>query len=172
MDIREFVKPKMTPGIPKISPGDTVRVGLKAMEGDKERLQHFQGVVIKLRKGVDGGSFTVRRISYGVGVERTFPFQSPFVQNVEVLRHGKVRRVKLYYIRRLSARQARLKERREKAIEQAVPQQEVEEVLEDVVEQEEEKEETEEEEEKEKEKEEEEEEEVEAETEAEEEQTS
>ncbi len=138
MNVREFVKPKMNPGIPKISAGDTVRVGLKAMEGNKERLQHFQGVVIKLRKGVDGGSFTVRRISYGVGVERTFPFQSPFVQNVEVLRHGKVRRVKLYYIRRLSTRQARLKERREKAIEQTVPQQEVmEEVLEGVAEQEE-----------------------------------
>jgi len=137
MDVREFVKPKMNPGIPKISAGDTVRVGLKAMEGNKERLQHFQGVVIKLRKGVDGGSFTVRRISYGVGVERTFPFQSPCVQNIEVLRHGKVRRVKLYYIRRLSARQARLKERREKAAEQAVPQQEVEEVLEGVAEQEE-----------------------------------
>jgi len=127
MDIREFVRPKMNPSIPQISPGDTVKVGLKAMEGDKERLQHFQGVVIKMRKGVDGGSFTVRRVSYGIGVERTFPFQSPSVQNVEVLRHGKVRRAKLYYMRRLSAKRARLKERREKAIEQAMPQQEEEE---------------------------------------------
>ncbi len=74
MDIREFVKPKMNPNIPQISPGDTVKVRLKAMEGDKERLQHFQGVVIKMRKGVDGGSFTVRRVSYGIGVERTFPY--------------------------------------------------------------------------------------------------
>jgi len=122
MDVREFVKPKMNPGIPPISPGDMVKVGLKAMEGDKERLQHFQGMVIKMRKGVDGGSFTVRRVSYGIGVERTFPFQSPSVQNVEVLRHGKVRRAKLYYMRRLSAKRARLKERREKAIEQAMPQ--------------------------------------------------
>ena len=122
MDVREFVKPKMNPGIPQISPGDMVKVGLKAMEGDKERLQHFQGMVIKMRKGVDGGSFTVRRVSYGIGVERTFPFQSPSVQNVEVLRHGKVRRAKLYYMRRLSAKRARLKERREKAIEQAMPQ--------------------------------------------------
>jgi len=112
----------MNPGIPPISPGDMVKVGLKAMEGDKERLQHFQGMVIKMRKGVDGGSFTVRRVSYGIGVERTFPFQSPSVQNVEVLRHGKVRRAKLYYMRRLSAKRARLKERREKAIEQAMPQ--------------------------------------------------
>ena len=124
MDVREFVRLKMNPKIPQISPGDTVKVSLKAMEGDKERLQHFQGVVIKMRKGVDGGSFTVRRVSYGIGVERTFPFQSPSVQNVEVLRHGKVRRAKLYYMRRLSARRARLKERRERAIEQAAAQEE------------------------------------------------
>lgn len=122
MDIREFVKPKMNPNIPQISPGDTVRVSLKTVEGDKERLQHFQGVVIRKRKGVDGGNFTVRRVSYGIGVERTFPFQSPSVQNVEVLRHGKVRRAKLYYIRRLSTKRARLTERREKVIEQAIPQ--------------------------------------------------
>jgi large subunit ribosomal protein L19 len=122
MDIREFVKPKINPNIPQISPGDTVKVKLKAMEGDKERLQHFQGMVIKMRKGVDGGSFTVRRVSYGIGVERTFPFQSPSVQNVEVLRHGKVRRAKLYYMRRLSAKRARLKERRERTIEQATAQ--------------------------------------------------
>jgi large subunit ribosomal protein L19 len=124
MDVREFVKPKVNPNIPQISPGDTVKVSLKAMEGDKERLQHFQGVVIKMRKGVDGGSFTVRRVSYGIGVERTFPFQSPSVQNVEVLRHGQVRRAKLYYMRRLSVKQARLKERRERALEQAMPQEE------------------------------------------------
>jgi len=124
MDIREFVKPKMNPNIPQISPGDTVKVSLKAMEGARERLQHFQGMVIKMRKGVDGGSFTVRRVSYGIGVERTFPLQSPSVQNVEVLRHGKVRRAKLYYMRRLSAKRARLKERRERPIEQAVSEEE------------------------------------------------
>jgi large subunit ribosomal protein L19 len=124
MDIREFVKPKINPDIPQISPGDTVKVSLKTMEGDKERLQHFQGVVIKMRKGVDGGSFTVRRVSYGIGVERTFPFQSPSVQTVAVLRHGQVRRAKLYYMRRLSVKQARLKERRERALEQAMPQEE------------------------------------------------
>jgi len=124
MNVREFVKPKINPDFPQISPGDTVKVSLKTMEGDKERLQHFQGVVIKMRKGVDGGSFTVRRVSYGIGVERTFPFQSTSVQNVEVLRHGQVRRAKLYYMRGLSAKRARLKERREKATEQAVPQEE------------------------------------------------
>ena len=130
MDIREFVKPKINPNIPQISPGDTVKVNLKAIGGEKERekgkgkekerLQPFQGVVIRMRKGVDGGSFTVRRVTYGVGVERTFAFQSPVVHSVEVLRHGKVRRAKLYYMRKLSARQARLKERREKAAEQAI----------------------------------------------------
>jgi len=114
----------MNPNIAQLSPGDTVKVSLKAMEGDKERLQHFQGVVIKMRKSVDGGSFTVRRVSYGIGVERTFPFQSPSVQNVAVLRHGQVRRAKLYYMRRLSVKQARLKERRERALEEAVPQEE------------------------------------------------
>ncbi|MFC1969872.1 50S ribosomal protein L19 [Chloroflexota bacterium] len=124
MNVREFVKPKINPDFPQISPGDTVKVSLKTMEGDKERLQHFQGVVIKMRKGVDGGSFTVRRVSYGIGVERTFPFQSTSVQNIEVLRHGQVRRAKLYYMRGLSAKRARLKERREKATEQAVPQEE------------------------------------------------
>ncbi|MFO7712550.1 MAG: 50S ribosomal protein L19 [Dehalococcoidia bacterium] len=124
MDVRELVKPKMNPSIPQLSPGDTVRLSLKTVEGDKERLQQFQGVVIGMRKGVDGGSFTVRRVSYGIGVERTFPFQSPSVQNVEVLRHGRVRRAKLYYMRTLSAKRARLKERREKATEQAVPQRE------------------------------------------------
>ncbi len=124
MDIRELVEPKMNPNILQISPGDTVKVSLKIIEGGKERLQHFQGVVIRIRKGVDGGSFTVRRVTYGIGVERTFPAQSPLIQGVEVLRHGKVRRAKLYYMRGLSAKQARLKERREKVIEQATYQEE------------------------------------------------
>jgi len=124
MDIREFVKPKINPGIPQISPGDTVKISLKTVEGDKERLQPFQGLVIRMRKSVDGGSFTVRRVTYGIGVERTFAFQSPVVHSVEVLRHGKVRRAKLYYMRRLSAKQARLRERREKTAEQAIPQEE------------------------------------------------
>ncbi len=124
MDIRELVKPEIDPNITRISPGDTVKVRLKMVEGGKERLQQFQGMVIRTRKGVDGGSFTVRRVAYGVGVERTFPFQSPFIQGVEVLKQGKVRRAKLYYMRRLSAKQARLKERREKVVEQAPPQEE------------------------------------------------
>jgi len=124
MDIRELIEPKINPNFPQISPGDVVKLSLKTVEGDKERLQRFQGTVIRIRKGVDGGSFTVRRVSYGIGVERTFPFQSPLVQDIEVLRHGKVRRAKLYYMRRLSAKRSRLKERREKLIEQATPQEE------------------------------------------------
>jgi len=124
MDIRELVKPEIDANISRISPGDTIRVRLKLVEGGKERVQHFQGMVLRTRKGVDGGSFTVRRVVYGIGVERTFPFQSPFIQGVDVLKHGKVRRAKLYYMRRLSARQARLKERREKIAEQAVSQEE------------------------------------------------
>ncbi|MQY56307.1 MAG: 50S ribosomal protein L19 [Dehalococcoidia bacterium] len=122
MDIRELIEPKINPNIPQISPGDIVKVSLRTGERDKERLQHFQGMVIRIRKGVDGGSFTVRRVIYGVGVEQTFPFQSPLLQKVEVLRHGKTRRAKLYYMRGLSAKRARLKERQEKVIEQAVPQ--------------------------------------------------
>jgi len=124
MDIRELIEPKINPNIPQISPGDMVRVSLKTTEGDKARLQHFQGMVIRTRKGVDGGSFTVRRVIYGIGVERTFPFQSPLIQGIEVLREGKVRRAKLYYMRGLSAKQARLVKRPQRVIEQAVSQEE------------------------------------------------
>jgi len=120
MDIRDFVKPKINPNIPHLSPGDTVKVSLKIIEGEKERLQNFQGLLIRTKKSVDGGSFTIRRVTHGIGVERTFPFQSTSVQEVEVLRHGRVRRAKLYYIRELSAKHARLKERREKVTEQVV----------------------------------------------------
>jgi len=124
MDIRELVEPKVNPSIPQITPGDTARVSVRIVEGDKERLQHFQGMVIRTRKGVDGGSFTVRRVVYDVGVERTFPFQSPFIQGVEVLRHGKARRAKLYYMRQLSAKRARLRERRRKVAEQTISSEE------------------------------------------------
>lgn len=98
--------------LPAIVPGDTVRVSLKVVEGDKERIQPFQGVVIRLRRGGAGGSFTVRRVAYGVGIERTFPLASPLIEKVQVMRHGKVRRAKLYYLRGLSAKKARIKERR------------------------------------------------------------
>ena len=127
MDVRELIEPKINPNIPQISPGDIVKVSLKITEGDKERLQHFQGMVIRTKRGVDGGSFTVRRVIYGIGVERTFPFQSPLIQGVEVSRHGRVRRAKLYYMRELSAKQTRLRERRQKVTEQTMPQEDEEE---------------------------------------------
>jgi len=116
MDIRQLIEPKVNENIPQLSPGDTVLVSLRVREGDKERVQHFQGMVIRMRRGVDGGRFTVRRISYGVGVEYTIPFRSPLVDGVEVLRHGKARRAKLYYMRDLSTKRARLKERRGKGV--------------------------------------------------------
>ena len=81
-------------------------------EGEKERIQLFQGIVIKISRAADGGNFTVRRVAYGVGVERTYPFQSPLVAKVEVVRHGKTRRAKLFYLRGLSGKAARIKEKR------------------------------------------------------------
>jgi large subunit ribosomal protein L19 len=106
------VEVKPNPNIPALAPGDTVKVNVRVVEGDKERIQPFKGVVIKMRRGVDGGSFTVRRVSRGIGVERTFLFQSPMLEKVEVIQHGKVRRAKLYYLRRRSGKTARLRERR------------------------------------------------------------
>ncbi len=115
MDIRELVRPKVNESIPQLSPGDTVRVSLRVREGERERIQNFQGMVIRIRRGVDGGRFTVRRVAYGVGVEYTLPFQSPLIERVEVLRKGKARRARLYYMRGLSAKRARLKEKRSSA---------------------------------------------------------
>jgi len=93
-------------------PGDTVKVWVKVIEGEKERLQAFEGVVIRKRGGGAGASFTVRRISYGVGVERTFPLHSPRIDKIQVLRRAVVRRSKLYYLRELAGKAARLKEKR------------------------------------------------------------
>ena len=94
------------------NPGDTVRVMVKVIEGEKERLQAFEGVVIRRRGGGAGASFTVRRISYGVGVERTFPVHSPRIDRVQVMKRAAVRRSKLYYLRQLAGKAARLKEKR------------------------------------------------------------
>jgi large subunit ribosomal protein L19 len=93
-------------------PGDQVRVHVKVIEGEKERLQMFEGTVIRRRGEGGRSSFTVRRISYGVGVERTFPVHSPRIDRVEVVRRGRVRRSKLYYLRELAGKAARLKEKR------------------------------------------------------------
>ena len=90
--------------------GDTVRVYVKVVEGDKERLQAFEGTVISRKKGSIRETFTVRRISFGVGVERTFAVHSPRIDHVEVVRKGKVRRAKLYYLRGLKGKRAKVKE--------------------------------------------------------------
>ena len=112
MNMASLIEVKLNPNIPPLAPGDTARVSVKVVEGYKERLQVFQGVVIKVRRGADGGSFTVRRVTHGIGVERTFLFQSPLVEKVEVTQHGKVRRARLYYLRGRSGKAARIKEKR------------------------------------------------------------
>jgi len=98
------------------APGDTIRVHVRVIEGEKERTQLFEGVVIRKRGEGGRASFTVRRISYGVGVERTFPLHSPRIEKIDVVRHGKVRRSKLYYLRNLAGKAARLKEKRAVAV--------------------------------------------------------
>ena len=113
MDIKAIGKNKVTPGLPKLAPCDNVRVSFKIKEANRERLQVFPGLIIKVARHNSGGNFTVRRVTSGVGVEHTFPLASPLLEKIEVVRHGKVRRSKLYYIRRLSTKEARLKERRE-----------------------------------------------------------
>ena len=109
-----LIKVEPNANIPALMPGDTAKVSIKIVEGERVRNQIFQGVVIKVKKGGANASFTVRRVAYGVGVERTFFFTSPSVDKVEVLRHGKVRRAKLYYLRGLTAKKARIAEKRPK----------------------------------------------------------
>lgn len=113
MNMASLVEVKPNPNIPALAPGDTVKVSAKVVEGERERIQLFQGVVIRVRHGGVGANFTVRRVAYGVGVERTFPLYSPLVDKVEIVRHGKVRRAKLYYLRQLSGKRARIKEKRQ-----------------------------------------------------------
>lgn len=98
-------------GIPEFRPGDTVRihVRLKEAEGDKERIQPFEGVVISKHGRLSGASFTVRRVSFGIGVERIFPINSPMISSIEILRPGRVRRARLYYLRGLKGKAARIK---------------------------------------------------------------
>jgi large subunit ribosomal protein L19 len=105
-------RPQLKDGLPDFSPGDTVRVHLKVVEGGRERVQVFEGVVIARKGGGLRETFTVRRISHGVGVERTFPLHSPRIERVEVVRAGKVRQAKLYYLRGKVGREARVKENR------------------------------------------------------------
>lgn len=109
--IQELTKPYIKE-VPEFGPGDNVKVHVKIREGNRERIQIFEGLVIKRQNGDINATFTVRKISYGVGVERTFTLHSPRIDQIEVTRRGVVRRAKLNYIRSLSARAARIKERR------------------------------------------------------------
>ncbi|ODJ60224.1 50S ribosomal protein L19 [Brochothrix thermosphacta] len=106
----EITKGQLRTDVPDFRPGDTVIVHAKVIEGTRERIQLFEGVVIKRRGAGISETFTVRKISYGVGVERTFPVHTPRIAKLEVKRHGKVRRAKLYYLRELRGKAARIKE--------------------------------------------------------------
>ena len=111
MDAAQLLKKPPNPRIPKFSAGDTVKVNFRIREGERERIQVFQGVVIRLQNGKGpAANFTVRRITAGIGIERIFPLHSPLVESLEVTRYGSVRRAKLYYLRGLQGRAARIKE--------------------------------------------------------------
>ncbi len=110
MDIRKLEENWLRKDIPDFAPGDTVRVHVKVREGDKERIQVFEGVVLGRRGGGIRETFTVRKVSYGIGVERVFPVHSPNIDKIEVVRHAKVRRAKLYFLRNLKGKAARLTE--------------------------------------------------------------
>jgi large subunit ribosomal protein L19 len=110
--IEKLEREQMRLDIPDFTSGDTVKVHVKIKEGEKERIQMFQGVVIKKTKGLAGARFTVRKISGGVGVERIFPLNSPSLDKIEVITKGRVRRSKLYYLRNLRGKAARIKEKR------------------------------------------------------------
>jgi large subunit ribosomal protein L19 len=106
-------KPRLREDLPDFQPGDTLRVHVRVAEAGRERIQVFQGLVISRKGGGLRETFTVRKISFGVGVERTFPLHSPTIGKIEVLTRGRVRRAKLYYLRELRGKRARIRERRE-----------------------------------------------------------
>ena len=112
--VEKITKEQMRDDVPNFKAGDTVRVFVRIKEGEKSRIQMFEGVVIARNNGGIGATFTVRKISGGIGVERTFPVHSPIIDHIEVTRRGKVRRAKLTYLRGLSAKNARIKEDRKK----------------------------------------------------------
>lgn len=113
MDLLKAVEQEyMKKDIPPFRPGDTVRVHVKVIEGNRERTQIFEGIVIRRRGSGLNETFTVRRVSYGVGVERTFPVHSPRLEKIEIVRRGKVRRARLYYLRDRMGKAARIKERK------------------------------------------------------------
>src|SRR5690625_2978092 len=110
--IEEVTKDQLRTDHPDFRAGDTVKVHVKVVEGSRERIQVFEGLVIKRQGGGISETFTVRKVSYGVGVERTFPVHAPIIESIKVVRRGKVRRAKLHYIRTLSTKAARIKEKR------------------------------------------------------------
>ena len=110
--LKQLEREMMRLDLPDFAPGDTVKVHVKIKEGEKERIQVFQGVVISKRKGTTNATFTVRKVSYGVGVERIFPMHSPIIDQIEVISRGRVRRAKIYYLRKLRGKAARIRERR------------------------------------------------------------
>jgi len=111
MNILEIVeKEQMRGDIPGFKTGDTVKVYVRIIEGQKQRIQAFEGIVIRKRSSTSRANFTVRKVSYGVGVERTFPLHSPIIDRIEVITRGKVRRSRLYYLRNLTGKKARIKE--------------------------------------------------------------
>lgn len=114
MDLISRVESKLLKSkLPEFSPGDTVKVFNKIKEGDKERIQVFQGVVVQKKGSGPGSSFTVRKVSQGIGVEKVIPLYSPFLTRIELVKKGKVKRAKLYYLRGLKGRSARIEEKRE-----------------------------------------------------------
>lgn len=112
--MEQLIQEGLRTDIPKFDAGDTVKVMVRVKEGDKTRLQAFEGVVIARRGGGMGESFTVRKVSAGIGVERVFPLHGPVWASIEVVRRGRVRRAKLYYLRKLSGKSARIKEKRDR----------------------------------------------------------
>jgi len=112
--LRELEAEQLRGDLPDFNPGDTVRIQYRVREGDKERIQAFEGVCLARRGGGMSATFTVRKISSGIGVERVFPLNSPFIKEIEVLRRGRVRRAKLYYLRELRGKAARIQEKRVK----------------------------------------------------------
>lgn len=111
--IKQLERENMRMDLPQFAVGDTIKVHVSIREGDKQRLQIFQGVVISKRNGTSSASFTVRKVSYGVGVERVFPMHSPIVDHIEVVTRGRVRQSKIYYLRKLRGKAARIRERRD-----------------------------------------------------------
>ena len=110
--IEQLEKENIRLDLPRFSAGDTVKVHVKIKEGEKERIQAFQGVVISKRRGSSHATFTVRKVSYGIGVERIFPMHSPIIDKIEIITRGRVRRAKIYYLRKLRGKAARIREKR------------------------------------------------------------